>query len=188
MEHEQVVSESNLEWMNNAPKQIKIDPESDTYNYWVPLTDPVEDSEQINNATEKQVRFKLEKQEQVTATGNKIALKWKRKLANQHERKQVQQQLRADGWRAIQPTGIVDSGASSLCGSRGGAVIVTRGLSSKNYQLPMGQIVSATKMALLQHDLRNPAREIDIVPTNKYFLESDETQKGHMWQAKQGVR
>ena len=51
-----VVSKSDLRWTQKAPKMTKINKKTETYNYWAPLTKPVEDLEQINSATEKQVR------------------------------------------------------------------------------------------------------------------------------------
>ncbi len=54
-------------------------------------------------------------------------------------------------------SGIMDSSASSLCGSQNGLLIWTGEASKKTNQVPMGQIVSATEGAKLSHDLWNPA-------------------------------
>ncbi|KAL7478346.1 LOW QUALITY PROTEIN: hypothetical protein ACHAW6_006995, partial [Cyclotella cf. meneghiniana] len=89
--------------------------------------------------------------------------KYREKIANRKERKQVKQQLRSGNWEAME-TGIMDSGASSSCGGPNNALIRTGEASSKTYKVPTGQIVSASERAILAHNLRDPAREVQIVP------------------------
>lgn len=53
MEPLPVVNEYDPKWMRNAPQKIKLDSYSEGYNYWPPLTKPVEDLDMINSATKK---------------------------------------------------------------------------------------------------------------------------------------
>ncbi len=157
------MSESDQKWLQNAPKKSKIKLDTETYNYWAPLTRPVEDLEQINSVKRKHVTFAEEVVIEPTVSVSNTTLKWKRKIANRKERKQVKQQLRSGDWEAME-TGIMDSGASSSCGGPNNALIRTGEASSKTYKVPTGQIVSASERAILAHNLRDPAREVQIVP------------------------
>ena len=81
--------------------------------------------------------------------GNKVALRWMRKLEN----------------RKASKTGILDSGATS-----GAAPEEDEGhfddpgqMSSKTFMLPDKRTHRATKKMLLKHNLREGAREINIV-------------------------
>lgn len=79
------MSESKREWIQQAPILSKMNPVQETYIYRTPLTKPVEDLDNINSATEKKVRSAADVKSENRSSGNKIALQWKCKLANQME-------------------------------------------------------------------------------------------------------
>lgn len=63
------------------------------------------------------------------------------------------------------PSGISDTGASSRCApATEKAVLRTGSSSTKTFVLPNGETVPATERALLQHELRGVARDVEIVP------------------------
>jgi hypothetical protein len=85
-----------------------------------------------------------------TRHGNKVAAHWSRKTENRRARK----------------SGILDSGATS-----GAAPVEDEGsfedsgqMSSKIFMLPDKRTHRATKKMLLQYDIREGAREVNIVP------------------------
>ena len=63
------------------------------------------------------------------------------------------------------PSGISDTGASSSCApEKEEALIKTGQKSTKIFLVPTGEAVPATEKALLAHELRGVAREVEIVP------------------------
>jgi hypothetical protein len=63
------------------------------------------------------------------------------------------------------PSGISDTGASSSCAPpTEQALIHTNQRSYKRFQVPTGEVVPATKQALLHHKLRGEARKVALVP------------------------
>ena len=64
---------------------------------------------------------------------------------------------------AIQ-SGILNMGATSSCRKEDGLFIATGNKSNKVFQMPTGYITIATEVKLLQHNVREPAWQIDIVP------------------------
>ena len=95
------MSESDQKWLQGAPKKSKIKLDTETYNYWAPLTRPVDDLEHINSIKRKHVTFADEVVIEPTVSVSNTTLKWKRKIANRKERKQVKQQLRSGEWEAM---------------------------------------------------------------------------------------
>ena len=67
----------------------------------------------------------------------------------------------------IAPSGIVDSGATSSCGKMSDPFIRTSELSHKQFQVPMGQVVPASKTAKLLHDVQELAKPVELVPAMK---------------------
>ena len=62
------------------------------------------------------------------------------------------------------PSGISDTGATSSAGREGDPFIQTNTPSNKTFHLPTGGIVRASNKAKLEHNLRDPARDVDMVP------------------------
>ena len=85
-----------------------------------------------------------------TRPGNRVAAHWTRKLINRRERK----------------TGILDSGATSGAAPAEDEYSFedTGQMSNKTFMLPDKRTHSATKKMLLKHNIRDAAREINIVP------------------------
>ena len=72
--------------------------------------------------------------------------------------------MRQEIMLGIALSGIVDFGATSSCGRLVDPFIRTGELLHKQFQVPMGQIVPATKSAKLLHYIREPARTVELVP------------------------
>lgn len=172
MEHKPVIDDSVSEWLINAPRQHTLYSKTETYNYWASLTKPVEDLNK-NCVQNKSVRFKenLEVKEEQRLDINKIVLKWKQKLNNRHKQKATQQAMRQMG-STMEETGIVDSGATSLCRGPHNSLIQTGEFLSKAFQKLTGQIVGASNQAKLVYELCDPARDVEIVPAMKDILVS----------------
>ena len=64
------------------------------------------------------------------------------------------------------PTGVVDSGTTSHIGTKEDEeeLIPTNKKSRKLFSMPNGETEAATRQALLNHDLQEQARTVDIVP------------------------
>ena len=64
------------------------------------------------------------------------------------------------------PSAVVDSDTTSHVGTEEDEeeLIPTNKKSSKLFSMPNGETEAATKQALLDHDLREEARTVDIVP------------------------
>ena len=67
-----------------------------------------------------------------------------------------------------QDTAVFDSGATSHCGREDDNFIPTDEPSHKVFHLPNGQTTNASKEAKLHHEVRDPARTVDIVPDLKH--------------------
>jgi hypothetical protein len=117
------------------------------YNYWSPLACQVDEQENTENPTPK--KEKLSSIQTDTGPCNKIAAHWACKIANRKMR-----------------TGILDTGATSGMGQLEdtGALKYTGQPSTKVFMLPDKSRVRATYKMLLQHKLREGAREMNIVP------------------------
>ena len=62
------------------------------------------------------------------------------------------------------PSAVVDSGATSNVGQYDDGLKMTGCLSTKVFKVATGEEVKATKTATMEHDLREPARTVDMVP------------------------
>ena len=62
------------------------------------------------------------------------------------------------------PSGILDTGATSSCSHEDSPFIAIGDKSNKIFQMPTGHTTQATEVKLLQHKVRDPARQLDIVP------------------------
>ncbi len=84
---------------------------------------------------------------------NKVAAHWARKIANRKTRK-------------TRKTGILDSGATSGAGPEEDVEEFedTGERSTKTFMFPDQRTATATKKMMLKHDLRDGAREMNIVP------------------------
>ena len=60
----------------------KINEKTETYNYWAPLTRPVDDLEHINSVKRKHMTFAEEVVIEPTVSVSNTTLKWKCKIAN----------------------------------------------------------------------------------------------------------
>ena len=69
-----------------------------------------------------------------------------------------------------QDTAVFDSGAMSHCGRENNNFIPTDETSHKVFHLPTGQTTNASMEAKLHHDVREPARTVDIVPDLQHNL------------------
>ena len=98
---------------------------------------------------------------------NKVKAKWDRKIANRNLRaKQVaEEKLRNDVMTGQIPSAIADSGATSSCGKVGDPLIPTGIPSNKTFVMPNGEQTVASEQALLEHDVREPAKTVDMVPS-----------------------
>ena len=65
-------------------------------------------------------------------------------------------------------TAVFNSGATSNCGRIGNDFQVTDELSNKIFHLPNGQTATASNIAKLKLNLREPARTVGIVPDLKH--------------------
>ena len=73
-------------------------------------------------------------------------------------------ELRAAVLEGSVPSGISDTGATSSAGREGDPFIQTNTPSNKTFHLPTGGVARATNKAKLEHKLRDPARDVDMVP------------------------
>ena len=96
-----------------------------------------------------------------------IEPKGKQKLEYRRARKQENDRMRRKILLGTVPSGIVDSGATSSCGKVSDPFIHTGELSHKQFQFPMGQVVPATEIEKLLHDVREPAKTVELVPAMK---------------------
>ena len=62
------------------------------------------------------------------------------------------------------PYGVKDSGTTSTCGKSGDLFKPTNRKPTKTFHMPTGNETPAGDIALLHHDLRDPARTVDMVP------------------------
>ena len=62
------------------------------------------------------------------------------------------------------PYGIADSGASSTVGQINDPFDETNKKSNKIFQMPTGNLAPASEVKHLKHDVRDPAKEVHIVP------------------------
>ena len=62
------------------------------------------------------------------------------------------------------PSGVSDTGASSTVGKPGDPFIQTDIPSNKTFYLPDAHTINSTNVAYLEHELREPARTVDMVP------------------------
>jgi hypothetical protein len=123
-------------------------------NYWSPLSCLVEAQEE-NDDKEEQEDKPTNVEMMLSAHAgdsklNKVAAHWAQKIANRNTRK----------------TGILDSGATSGAGPEEDADKFedTGERSTKTFMFPDRRTATATKKMMLKHDLRDGAREMNIVP------------------------
>jgi len=136
-----------------------LKPESISNLLSVPLTRQVEDLASNQNVPEKSP-----KKVTIQVPGNKIARKWTRRL---EKKKQVQEEgedFRRQVLTGKVPSAIVDSGATSSCGKNPEDFEQTSEVSNKTFEMPTGGKTRGTNVAKLRHDLREPARRVDMVP------------------------
>ena len=173
----------NKKWEAFVKKQqpLKIESSISTYNYWAPLTKSVEDLDKTcncqikscilkrkeNKENNKQMKVRFKEVELIKKRGNKVAEKWKRKINNRRARKQENEKMKSELTLRKSPTGVIDLGATSSCGRVVDPFIKTGELSHKQFQVPTGQIVQAMEQVKLFHDVREPARTVDLVPAMK---------------------
>ena len=65
------------------------------------------------------------------------------------------------------PSAVVDSGATSSCGLKSDPFHHTGEPSHKVFYQPDGQTMAASEQVKLKHEVREPARTVDIVPELK---------------------
>ena len=75
-----------------------------------------------------------------------------------------------EDWAVFKDTmsAVFDSGATSNCGREGDEYIPTNKKSTKVFHLPTGHTTAASMQAKLHHQVREPARTVDIVPGLKH--------------------
>ena len=66
--------------------------------------------------------------------------------------------------KATPSTAVFDTGASSSCGKQGNDLINTGEPSHKTFHLPTGHTAEASTKAKLHHNVRDPARNVEMVP------------------------
>ena len=91
----------------------------------------------------------------------------KEKLNNRQACKQENDRMRQEIMLGRATSGIVNLGATSSCGRLVDPFIRTGELLHKQFQVPMGHIVLATKIMKLLHDVIEPARTVELVPAMK---------------------
>ena len=141
-----------------------------TQNYWAPLASQVEeldntpsDDDIIIHEENKQISWKLSKHTlSDVKRWSSIMLKRKAKKLDRIKREETVLQI-ADHVNE-QDTAVFDSGATSHCGRENDNFIPTNETSHKVFHLPTGQTTHASVEAKLHHDVREPARTVDIVP------------------------
>ena len=67
-------------------------------------------------------------------------------------------------------SGILNTGVTSSCGNEDGSFVATGKQSNKIFQIPTGCTARATEVKLLQHNIREPAQQINVVPGIKTDL------------------
>lgn len=123
-----------------------------TTNYWSPLACLVEEQDDASNSDEQQ-QTNADLAMTVTSTigpTNKVAAHWARKTHNKQRGK----------------TGILDTGATSGAAPETDAecFVDTGESSTKIFMFPDKRTNKATKKMLTKHNLRESAREMNIVP------------------------
>ena len=148
-------------WKPGRVKNININKSTQptlTRNYWSPLAGQVEvpDLDEIPPDLEiwdknKTIRWLLPQQTRAERLHRTCYAKSKTRVEKTQQLNEI-------------PTAVFDSGATSNCGRPGEPFIPTNERSNKIFHLPTGHTTAASVKAKLQHDVREPAQTVDIVP------------------------
>jgi hypothetical protein len=89
-------------------------------------------------------------------------------VEEQHQCNNMQQKQQKKKKKINGTSAVYDSGATSTCGMVGDDFEETNKISNKIFCMPTGDTTPASTIAKLHHDVREPARTVDMVPALKH--------------------
>ena len=132
--------------VNNVSKHVKHYNTSPTSNYWTPLTSQVEELGSLHEQSSKH---------EIVSTKSALPL-------------QPSSHSYITSIRGDRNYYVFDTGATSSCGRTGDKFQPTTQKSQKIFHMPTGETTAASTQAKLHHNVREPAKTVDMVPELKH--------------------
>ena len=139
--------------VNNVKQHLTHYTASPTSNYWTPLTSQVKELGLLHEQTS------LHHSSQHKGASTKSA------LSLQPSSNSYVKSIRGDINSAV-----FDTGATSSCGRTGDKFQATKKKTDKIFHIPTGKTTAASTQAKLYHDVREPVKNVDMVPELKHNL------------------